>query len=239
VIDDGAGLDRERLVRRAHALGLIGNRNDLSDEELNELVFIPGFSTAEVVSELSGRGVGMDVVRRNVGALRGTVTIRSSPGVGTQFSIRLPLTLAIIDGLAVGVGNHHFIIPLASVEECLELASATPDSRRGILDLRGRPVPFVRLRERFGIDGDPPDREHVVVVQGPDGRAGFAVDSLLGESQTVIKPLGRLFDHIPGISGSAILGTGDVALILDAPLLLQSFAEGNGSRRRSLDASSS
>jgi len=189
---------------------------------LQRLVFEPGFSTAEAVTELSGRGVGLDVVRRNVHALRGSVGIRSRAGEGTTIAVRLPLTLAIIEGFGVGVGDETYVIPLEAVAECLELPAETPTDGdgRGVISLRGKPLPYVRLRRLFGCAGDA-RREHVVVVRQDDGaQAGLVVDDLYGESQTVIKPLGRIFRGLPGISGSAILGSGRVALILDVPALL-------------------
>jgi two-component system, chemotaxis family, sensor kinase CheA len=220
IADDGAGLDRARIVERARAAGLGDDR--LDDAQLQHLVFEPGFSTAEEVTELSGRGIGLDVVRRNIRALRGTIAIASRPGEGTTITLRLPLTLAIIDGFAVGVGEETYVIPLDAVAECLELpAAATSDGEgRGIVNLRGTALPYVRLRHLFGESGAA-TRQHVVVVRHDDGRpAGLVVDALHGDSQTVIKPLGRLFRHLSGIAGSAILPSGRVALILDVPALI-------------------
>jgi two-component system, chemotaxis family, sensor kinase CheA len=220
ISDDGAGLDRERILDRARRRGLDTTRLDAG--ELQRLVFEPGFSTAEAVTELSGRGVGLDVVRRNIHALRGSVGIRSRAGEGTTITVRLPLTLAIIEGFGVAVGDETYVIPLEAVAECLELPAETPTDGdgRGVISLRGKPLPYVRLRRLFGCAGDT-RREHVVVVRQDDGaQAGLVVDDLHGESQTVIKPLGRIFRGLPGISGSAILGSGRVALILDVPALL-------------------
>jgi two-component system chemotaxis sensor kinase CheA len=220
ISDDGAGLDRERILERAQRRGLDTTRLDAG--EVQRLIFEPGFSTAEAVTELSGRGVGLDVVRRNVHALRGSVGIRSRAGEGTTIAVRLPLTLAIIEGFGVAVGDETYVIPLEAVAECLELPAETPTDGdgRGVISLRGKPLPYVRLRRLFGCPGAT-RREHVVVVRQDDGaQAGLVVDDLYGESQTVIKPLGRLFRGLPGISGSAILGSGRVALILDVPALL-------------------
>jgi len=223
VSDDGGGLNKERILRKAIERGLIGENQGLSDKEIFNLVFEPGFSTAEQVSKLSGRGVGMDVVKRNIMALRGTVDIESVEGVGTTVRIRLPLTLAIIDGFMVGVGNAAYVVPLDMVVECIELPR--DDDRQAsapnYLNLRSSVLPFIRLREQFEIDSAPPPRENVVVVQYAGQRAGLVVDRLMGEFQTVIKPLGKVFSQIRGIGGSTILGSGEVALILDVPGLVR------------------
>jgi two-component system chemotaxis sensor kinase CheA len=219
--DDGRGLDRERILRRAVERGLVAEGASLGEQEIYALIFEPGFSTAEQVTEVSGRGVGMDVVRRNVNALRGSVTVESAPGRGTTVSLRVPLTLAIIDGFRVGVGEDVFILPLEAVSECLELPRDCGRGRTGVLDLRGRPLPFLRLREHFKVGGRSPARENVVVVQHAGAAVGLAVDALLGESQTVIKPLGPMLRGVAGLSGTAILGDGRVALILDVPGLLR------------------
>jgi two-component system chemotaxis sensor kinase CheA len=226
--DDGRGLDRERILRRAVERGLVPDGAPLADGDVYALIFEPGFSTAERVTELSGRGVGMDVVRRNVDALRGSVSVESTPGRGTTISLRLPLTLAIIQGFRVGVAGEVYILPLEAVSECVELPAGSDRGRCGILSLRGRPLPFLRLRDQFGLGGQPPARENVVVVEHAGAAVGLAVDALLGESQTVIKPLGRMLQGVRGISGSAILGDGRVALILDVPGLLR---EALGRRR--------
>jgi two-component system chemotaxis sensor kinase CheA len=219
--DDGRGLDRERIVRRAVERGLLAEGAPLADQDVYALIFEPGFSTAERVTEVSGRGVGMDVVRRNVDALRGSVSVESRPGRGATISLRLPLTLAIIQGFRVGVAGEVYILPLEAVSECVELPAGSERGRCGVLNLRGRPLPFLRLRDQFGLGGDPPVRENVVVVQHAGAPVGLAVDALLGESQTVIKPLGRMFQGVRGVSGSAILGDGRVALILDVGGLLR------------------
>ncbi len=221
VVDDGAGLDRERIARRAVEKGLVAEGAQLTDEEVYALIFEPGFSTCEQVTEVSGRGVGMDVVRRNVEALRGSVEVESEPGRGTTISLRFPLTLAIIRGFRVSVSNEVYVLPLDVVAECLELPAGSDRGRCGVIDLRGRPLPFLRLREHFKLGGDAPARENVVVVQYAGASVGLTVDALLGESQTVIKPLGKMFQGIRGISGSAILGDGRVALILDIAGLLR------------------
>ncbi len=221
VADDGGGLDRERIARRAVEKGLVADGAQLTDEEVYALIFEPGFSTRELVTEVSGRGVGMDVVRRNVEALRGSVEVESELGRGTTISLRFPLTLAIIRGFRVSVSGEVYVLPLDAVAECLELPAGSDRGRCGVIDLRGRPLPFLRLREHFKLGGDAPARENVVVVQYAGASVGLAVDALLGESQTVIKPLGKMFQGIRGISGSAILGDGRVALILDIAGLLR------------------
>jgi len=221
--DDGAGLDRERILARALALGRVTDPEVLTDHELHRLVLEPGFSTARQITDLSGRGVGLDVVRRNVERLRGSVGIESRQGEGTTVTLRLPLTLAIIAGFGVGVENETYVIPLDSVVECLELprGQCPHADGHGVLSVRGQALPYFRLREVFGLPSSPRGREHVVVVRHDGGHVGVAVDVLCGESQTVIKPLGPLFQGLPGIAGSAILGSGRVALILDVEALVR------------------
>jgi len=220
VSDDGKGLDRERILAKARDRGLLGPDETPNDDALFKLVFEPGFSTADQVSDLSGRGVGMDVVRRNIEALRGQVSLESRMGEGTKVTVRLPLTLAIIDGFLVQVERSAYVLPLDMVVECVELPGDRP---RGAdyLNLRGQVLPYLSLRELFDLEGAASARESVVVVQFGSLRAGIVVDKLLGEAQTVIKPLGKLFSQVQGISGSTILGTGEVALILDVPALVQ------------------
>ena len=281
VADDGGGLNRERILAKAIERGLIKADQELSDQEVHDLIFLPGFSTVEQVSNLSGRGVGMDVVRRNITALRGTVDIDSVEGGGTTMRIRLPLTLAIIDGFLVGVNAAAFVVPLNMVVECLELsAQETQDAHgRNHLNLRGEVLPFIRLKQLFDVpelpalinaeagDSDalgeslpryglssailtaegaaalasdpelafllhPVQRENVVVVQYAGRRAGLVVDALMGEFQTVIRPLGEVFNGLDGISGFTILGNGNVALILDVPGLVRRVVH-QTSRQRS------
>jgi len=218
VIDDGGGLNRARILAKAVEKGLVAEGAEMSDQDVYKLIFEPGFSTAAQVTNLSGRGVGMDVVRRNIEALRGSVHIDSLPGQGTNISIRLPLTLAIIDGFLTGVGEAAYVVPLDLVEECIELNSEAAD--RNYLNLRGEVLPFIRLRQQFGHSGQVRRRQSVVVVRYAGKRAGLVVDELMGEFQTVIKPLGPVFAHLKGIAGSTILGSGEVALILDVPALI-------------------
>lgn len=221
VSDDGGGLNRDKILAKAIERGLVPLGAPLTDKEIYALIFEPGFSTADQVSNLSGRGVGMDVVKRNVAALRGTIDIDSEIGVGATMRIRMPLTLAIIDGFLVGVGSSSFVVPLDNVIECLELPKECEE--RDYMDLRGEVLPFIRIRPLFDIEGDVPRRQNVVVVGYGENKAGLVVDRLLGEFQTVIKPLGKLFVHLQGIGGSTILGSGEVALILSVSALLQHY----------------
>lgn len=223
VADDGGGLDRERILAKAVERGLIEPGAALTDQEVFDLIFEPGFSTAAAVSDLSGRGVGMDVVKRNVQALRGSVEIDSTFGAGTTLRIRLPLTLAIIDGFLVGVGASSFVVPLDRVTECVELAVEA--SHRDCINLRGEVLPLIRLRPLFGLDIDVPRRQSVVVVEESGQRAGLVVDALLGQFQTVIKPLGPLFTGLSWISGATMLGDGGIALILDVGPLVAGHVE--------------
>ena len=222
VSDDGGGLNKERILKKAIERGLVSEGAALSDKEIHNLIFEAGFSTADAVSNLSGRGVGMDVVRRNIQALRGTVDLDSIEGQGSTVRIRLPLTLAIIDGFLVGVGDATYVIPLDMVVECIELGTEDRDSGdKRYLNLRGEVLPYRRLREHFEVRGEAARRENIVVVRYGDEKAGLVVDKLLGEFQTVIKPLGSIFQHLQGIGGSTILGSGEVALILDVPGLMK------------------
>ena len=223
VADDGGGLDRDKILRRAIERGLVGADQELSDQAIYELIMEAGFSTADAVTNVSGRGMGMDVVKRNVEALRGSVTIDSAAGEGTTVVIRLPLTLAIIDGFLVGVSKATYVVPLDMVVECRELSAEERAGvrHRGYIKLRDQVLPLLQLRDVFEASGGAGRRENVVVVQYAGQQAGLVVDSLLGEFQTVIKPLGKLFEKLAGISGSTILGSGDVALILDVPALVQ------------------
>jgi two-component system chemotaxis sensor kinase CheA len=216
--DDGRGINRERVLQRAWNRGLIEQGVVPSDDVINMMIFEPGFSTAEQVTNLSGRGVGMDVVRRNIEALRGNLKLNSRPGKGLQVDIRLPLTLAIIDGFLVGVGKSKFVLPLGSVVEVIEAGGQhvrVDANGRHCVELRGNALPVVRLRTLYSVESTLPERTSVVVVNAPKGKYGIEVEVLMGQQQTVIKPLGRLFKTLRGISGSSILGSGEVALILD------------------------
>ena len=221
--DDGAGLAGARIAERARAMGLAADAAALPEAELQRLIFAPGFSTASAVTEVSGRGVGLDVVQRNIDALRGSVAVASREGEGTTFTIRLPLSLAIVPGFAVRAAGETFILPLDGVHECLELPKGElrgPDGS-GVLSLRGQALACRRLRQQFELPEAAPPREYVVVVEHGGRRLGLVVDELLGENQAVLKPLGRLFRNVAGLAGSAILGSGRVALMLDLPGLFR------------------
>ena len=223
VQDDGSGLDRGKIIERARSMGYVSDLDKLSDAEVYRLILDAGFSTASTITEYSGRGVGMDVVRRNVEQLRGSIAIDSRLGAGTTFTLRLPLTLAIIRGFAVGVEGETYVMPLDAVIECIEFprVDISDAGNRGFINLRGQALPYLRLRECFRLGGQRPERENVLVLRVQEQRVGLVVDRLFGESQTVIKPLGRVLGELPGVSGSAILGNGRVALILDVEGLLR------------------
>lgn len=221
VQDDGGGLDKGAILARARQQGLLSGVESLSEADTCSLVFESGFSTATSVTELSGRGVGMDIVRRDIESVRGTIEIESEETRGTMISLHLPLTVALIDGLVVGVDTERYIIPIDAVVECVELTGAAKSEARGIIQLRGRALPYLRLRHAMGLGPPAGTRENIVVVRHGAACAGLAVDLLYGESQTVIKPLSRAFGRIHGVSGSSILSSGRVALILDVPGLLE------------------
>jgi two-component system chemotaxis sensor kinase CheA len=218
ISDDGAGIDPDRIRAKAVEKGMIAHDSPLSDKDALMLIFAPGFSTASKVTSVSGRGVGMDVVKRNIDALRGRVSLDSVPGKGTTISVRIPLTLAIIDGLQVQVEDSFFIMPLSAVEECVELIRNDKD-RAAFINLRGQMVPYVSLRTGFDIPGRAPDIEQVVVCNSQGSRVGIVVDRVIGEHQTVIKSLGKVYQDVRGISGATIKGDGSMALILDITAL--------------------
>jgi two-component system chemotaxis sensor kinase CheA len=222
ITDDGRGVDRVRVRAKAEEAGLIAPGAVLSDPELLQLIFAPGFSTAQAITSLSGRGVGMDVVKRAVEGLRGAIEMTSAPGQGSQIALRIPLTLAIIDGLMVRVGTGRYVIPLSAVEECVEL-SVEQDLRstgRSLLTLRDRLVPFIRLRNLFSTGLPPEEHQKVVVVSTGHERVGLVVDQILGDHQTVIKSLSSFHADVETFSGATILGDGGVALILDVARLV-------------------
>ncbi len=221
--DDGAGLNVESILQKAISKGLVTENDDLSEQEIFQLIFAPGFSTAQSVTSVSGRGVGMDVVKRTIDTLRGTIEVDSRTGKGTSITLKLPLTLAIINGLLVTIGDDFFVLPLMSVHECVEMDMAEKEKARGrnILNVRGEIVPYIRLRDHFGINGNHSDLEHMVIADVHSKRIGFVVDHVIGGHQTVIKTLGPIFRNINDISGATILGDGTVALILDTNVLLE------------------
>lgn len=215
--DDGAGLNKEKIVSKAVKQNLISENAELTDAEIYSLIFKPGFSTAESITNVSGRGVGLDVVKKAIESLRGAIDIQSTSGGGTNITLKLPLTLAIIEGLLVKVGDDHFILPLSSVEECLELTNEdiAKSHGRNIVNLRGTIIPYISLHERFCINSNRPNIEQVVVSNIHNQSIGFVVDQVLGQHQTVLKSLGKYYKNIDGISGATILGDGTVALIID------------------------
>ena len=217
VRDDGKGLDPDQLRRKALEKGVISADAVLSDHDAYQLIFGAGFSTAEKVTNVSGRGVGMDVVRRSIEGLRGTIDVQSELKKGTTITLKLPLTLAIIEGLLVKIAEEHFVLPLSAVEECVELSAKDLADAHGrhIINVRGEIVPFIRIRERFEISGSRPTIEQIVISNVNGKRTGFVVDSVVGQHQTVIKSLGSDFQHSDEFSGATILGDGTVALLLD------------------------
>ncbi len=223
VTDDGRGINCDAVRRHAVEKGLVAADATLSESEVFALIFQPGFSTAARVTDVSGRGVGMDVVRQKVEALRGTIQVTSRPGQGTCVTLRLPLTMAIIDGLLVGVGDACFVLPLASTLECIELTRKDIACANGkhLANVRGELVPYIRLREHFCVRSEAPEIEQVMLVETGEGRFGFVVDRVLGNCQTVIKSLGRFYRQVQIVSGATILGNGSVALILDPERLIQ------------------
>lgn len=235
ISDDGAGLDRERIRARAEEIGLLAAESRLPDQEIHQLIFHPGFSTAREVTAVSGRGVGMDVVKRTVEALRGSIDVTSRPGEGTAITLKLPLTLAIIEGMLVRVGKGRYSIPLSAVEECVGLpATATgSDGQRNFLNIRDTLVPFLRLRELFKTREPPESHQKVVIVSAGEHRVGLVVDEILGNSQTVIKSLSKLHSDVETFSGATILGDGTVALILDVGHLVR-FGQALEERLRGL-----
>ncbi|MDQ7834539.1 MAG: chemotaxis protein CheW [Humidesulfovibrio sp.] len=224
ITDDGKGMDAERIRQKAVEKGLIAADAELSDQEALKLIFLPGFSTAAKVTNISGRGVGMDVVHRAIDSLRGAIEVKSAPGKGTTITIRLPLTLAIIEGLQVQCADSYYVIPLSLVEECVELHSKDVDPTRNqqIIHLRGELVPYIHLRRWFEMEGEPPAIEQIVITGVEGNRVGIVVDRVVGEHQTVIKSLGRVYRDVEGISGATIKGDGTLALILDVPRLVRS-----------------
>lgn len=238
VSDDGRGLARERIIAKAVERGLIAEGQVLPDHEVWQLIFHAGFSTAEQVTDLSGRGVGMDVVKRNIEALRGTIALTSEVGKGTLTQIRLPLTLAMIDGFLTMVGGVNYVLPLSAVSECIDVpaeCAAQGERVSGTFDLRGEVLPWLDLARFYGITPDTSRRRSVVVVRDGQTRVGLIVDRLMGEHQTVIKPLSAIFQHLKALAGSTILGSGDVALLLDVSGLLNAAVR-NGQQVRQVGA---
>jgi two-component system chemotaxis sensor kinase CheA len=220
--DDGAGLNPRVLKLKAIEKGMISPDAELTDKEAFNLIFQPGFSTAEKITSVSGRGVGMDVVRKCIDSLQGSIDVTSQEGVGTTIALKLPLTMAIIEGLLVNIGEENYVLPLSAVEECVELSKKEVDNAHGrhIINIRGEIVPYVRLRDMFRIKGDRRVLEQIVIARINGERTGFVVDSVIGQHQTVIKNLGIVYRKAKGLSGATILGDGSVALILDIQQLV-------------------
>jgi two-component system, chemotaxis family, sensor kinase CheA len=241
VTDDGRGLRRERILAKAIEAGLIADGAAPTDNEVWQLIFAPGFSTADQVTDISGRGVGMDVVKRNIEALRGQISLHSVAGQGTTTQIRLPLTLAMIDGFLTLVGGVHYVVPLAVVSECIDLPAECrqlSSSTCGTFDLRGEVLPYLDLARFYDVPTTDAGRRSLIVVRDGPVRMGLVVDRLLGEHQTVIKPLSGIFKPLEALAGSTILGSGDVALVLDVRGLMAA-ARGLGAAQRAIAAASS
>jgi two-component system chemotaxis sensor kinase CheA len=234
VQDDGAGLDTARIRAKAEESGLLAPGAPMSDHDIHQFLFHPGFSTARTVSALSGRGVGMDVVKRTIEAMRGTIDVSTVAGKGSSMTLRLPLTLAIIDGLLVRVGRSRCIIPISVIEECIELTPAVEARSRGrdMLDVRGDLVPFLKLRDLFGEPGEPEPLQKIVIVTIGETRVGLVLDQIIGSHQTVIKTLSKLHADAAMFSGATIIGDGSVALILDVAQLLNASHAPRGAERR-------
>jgi two-component system, chemotaxis family, sensor kinase CheA len=221
VKDDGRGLDKKKILKKAIEKGLISPEKNLSDAEIHRLIFKAGFSTAEKVTSISGRGVGLDVVEKNIESLRGSITLFSEEDKGSIFQIRLPLTLAIIDGFLFKIANFYYVVPLYQIVECIEYKDED-STENDFINLRGNLLPFLRLSKLFNLPEDSStSRKNILILQNMGSQVGILVDSLHGEFQTVIKPLGKLFQNLKGISGTTVLGSGEVALILDVGMLFQ------------------
>lgn len=223
--DDGAGLNRDAILKKAVERNIISAQDDPDDKTIYKMIFEPGFSTAAKITNLSGRGVGMDVVSKVIDSLRGTIDVDSTWGKGTSIKLKLPLTLAIIDGLLVKVAEEYFIVPLSYVEECVELTSRDIVEANGknlLLNSHGDMIPYISLRDQFSVMGSAPDIQQVVIVNENDSKSGFLVDEIIGEHQTVIKSLGKFIRDVEGLSGLTILGNGTLALILDIPTVIKS-----------------
>ena len=221
--DDGKGLDKDAILGKAIENNIVSKEEKLSDKEIYNLIFAAGISTAKEITDISGRGVGMDVVKRNIESLRGTIEINSKKGEGSTFTIRLPLTLAIIDGFLVQSGETKYIIPLEMIQECIELSASYKKHMRGnqFINLRDTILPILNIRKYLNEEPSKTQRENIVVVKYGNYSMGLEVDELFGEFQTVIKPLGKVFENVPGISGGTILGSGEIALIFDIPKLME------------------
>jgi two-component system chemotaxis sensor kinase CheA len=238
VSDDGKGMDLTAIKDKAVRMGLIHSESKPDPKELCALVFEPAFSTAEKVTSISGRGVGLDVVRKQVDALRGLIEVDSLKGRGTDIIIKLPLTLAIIEGLQVDIAGEKYIFPLSLVEECVELKKEDADSVKGrkIANVRGELIPYINLREWFHTGDEGSEIQQIVITNRGGMRVGFVVDYVVGEHQTVIKSLGKIYRKVDGISGATVLGDGTVALILDLPAIIKKLEASSHEEPRAAQA---
>ncbi|HEX7153368.1 MAG TPA: chemotaxis protein CheA [Thermoanaerobaculia bacterium] len=228
VIDDGGGFDRERILARARERGMIAPNATPADDEIFGCVFAPGFSTADVVTEISGRGVGMDVVSRGIAAMRGTVQVSSVAGYGATITMRLPLTLAMLSGLVVAAAGERFVVPIGAIRQCLVVPkSEAREAAYGLLDVNDSVVPYIRLAPFFALDAAAVTRvEQMVLVEAEGMTVGLVADDLVGEMQAVIKPLGKVFRQLSGVTASTIFPDGRVGLILDVAALVRSATRG-------------
>ena len=216
ISDDGAGLCKEKILAKAIDRGLVSASDELTDSEIANLIFMPGFSTADKITSISGRGVGMDVVKKDITTLGGTVSTYSKEGEGTAFTLKIPLTLAIIEGILVQIGEHFYVLPLSNVVECLEFSQqGKRETICASMKIRDEMIPYIDLRTFFDITDDRPELQQIIIVTDQNSKIGLVIDRVIGNYQTVIKPLGRLYQNVSGISGATILGDGSVALILD------------------------
>lgn len=224
--DDGKGIDSEAVREKAIARGLTTEDAVLTEKEIFDFIFYPGFSTTEQVTEVSGRGVGMDVVKRNINELRGDVEITSTVGIGTTITIKLPLTLSIIDGLLVKIGNSNYVVPLSVVEKCYELPySDLQNNFNNLLLLDEEQVPYINTRKEFQIEDETPEVTQIIVVNDGEKRVGITVDSIIDEYQAVLKPIGKYYKNQEYISGATILGDGTIALVIDTNKIINRFSE--------------
>ncbi len=225
--DDGKGIDVNQIRAKAIQNGLMTDDEYLTDKKILDFIFFPGFSTAKKLTDVSGRGVGMDVVRRNINDLRGTVDIRSEVGEGTTLTIKLPLTLSIIDGLLVEIGSSNYVVPLGVVDKCYEVAySKLEDNFNKILLLDDVEIPFLNLREELLIDEEKPELTQIIVVNNGARKAAISVDLIVGEYQAVLKPIGSYYKKQDYLSGATILGDGTIALVLDTNKIISNFSNG-------------
>jgi two-component system chemotaxis sensor kinase CheA len=227
IVDDGRGINRDAVLQKAKERGLVSESGNLSDSEVFGLIFEPGFSTAQKVTDISGRGVGMDVVKKTIQSLRGSIETQSVQGQGTTFRLKLPLTLAIIDGLVVAVGRERYIVPIFNVKEMLRPPAGMVSTIEGASEIaliRDRILPVVRLHQRFGIEPDSKEAESslLIIAESQEKEFCLMVDRLIGKQEVVIKNLGTSLKNVPGVAGGAILGDGKVALILEMTALFQS-----------------